>query len=286
MRPTTNTMIVTCLLTLLLMLAQGCASDHPATPKTMGPKRMIIDIMTIQTADSLTVVVKGDQPLTYTFMQQESPQALVIKFADTGFDRLEPVYYPPENFALHSIQTEQIPVNGMEARVVLGLKGSAPYQVVPEENNLKVVFTKTATPAQSAYPRRDQRTPKQRPPSPAAKTAQASGILKEVQVAALDGGVAVYMRVDGHQPNYKTFTIDDPLPARIIVDLLGLRSAFRDEQKIPAAGEIVKQVRHFGYPDKVRVVVETEKAYLKDFSVEPFENGIVLKVGASTKKEK
>jgi hypothetical protein len=31
--------------------------------------------------------------------------------------------------------------------------------------------------------------------------------------------------------------------------------------------------------------VETEKAYLKDFSVEPVENGIVLKVGVSTKKE-
>jgi hypothetical protein len=31
------------------------------------------------------------------------------------------------------------------------------------------------------------------------------------------------------------------------------------------------------------VVVGTEKAYLKDFSVEPVENGIVLKVGATAK---
>ena len=51
MRSTTNTMLMTCLLILLLMLEQGCASDHPATPKIMGPKRMIIDIMTIQTAE-------------------------------------------------------------------------------------------------------------------------------------------------------------------------------------------------------------------------------------------
>ncbi len=285
MRSTTNTMSMTCLLTLLVMLVQGCASDHPATPNMMEQKRMIIDIMIVQTAESLTVVVQGDQPLTYTFMQQESPQALVIKFADTGFDRLGPVYFPPENFALHSIQTVQIPENGKEARVVLGLKGSALYQLVPEENNLKVVFNKTAAPAQSASSRRGQQAPKQRPPSPAAQTAPASGILKEVHVASRDGGVAVYMRVDGRAWNYKTFTIDDPLPARIVVDLVGLRSAFRDEQKIPVEGTIVKQVRHFSHPDKVRVVVETEKAYLKDFSVEPVENGIVLKVGASTKKE-
>jgi hypothetical protein len=309
------------LLTLLVMLVQGCASDHPATPKMMRPKRMIIDIITIEKADRMTVVVQGDQPLTYTFMQQESSQALVIKFADTGFDHLAAVFFPPENFAVHSIQTE-IPEDGLEARVVLRLNGSTPYQLVPEENSLKVVFIKTAASTQSASSLPDLQAARQQPPSPVTQTAPVSGILKEVQVASHDAsslaelqaarqpppssatqtapvsgilkevqvashgaGVAVYLWVDGHMGNYKTFTIDDPLPARIVVDLVGLRSAFRGEQKIPVEGNIVKLVRHFGHPDKVRVVVETEKAYLKDFSVEPVENGIVLKVGVSTKKE-
>jgi hypothetical protein len=31
--------------------------------------------------------------------------------------------------------------------------------------------------------------------------------------------------------------------------------------------------------------VETEKAYLKKFSVEPVENGMILKIGISTGKE-
>jgi hypothetical protein len=277
-------MSTTCLLALLVMLVQGCASDHPTTPTTMGPKRMINDIMTIRTADSLTVVLQGDQPLTYTFMQQDSPQALIIKLADTGFDRLGPVYFPPENFAVHSIQTVQIPENGMDARVVLGLKGSFPYQLVSEENNLKVVFAKPTAPAKTDSSRRGQQAVRQRPPSPAVQIAAASGVLKEVHVASHDGGVGVYMRVDGHVKDYKTFTIDAPPPAMIVVDLLGLRSAFRGEQKIPVEGHIVKLVRHFGHPDKVRVVVETEKAYLKDFSVELVENGLVLKVGASTGK--
>ena len=283
MRLTTSTMSLKCLLTLLMMLVQGCASDHPATPKLIEPKRMINDIMIIQTANSLTVVVQGDQPLTYTFIQQDSPQALIIKFADTGFDRLRPVYFPPDNFAVHSIQTEQVTENGMEARVSLGLKGSTPYQLVPEENSLKVVFSKTTPPAQSASSRRGQQPAKQRSPSPAANNAPTSGVLKEVNVTSYGGGVMVHMRVDGQVKNYKTFTIDDPPSAMIVVDLLGLRSAFRGEQKIPVEGNIVKLVRHFGHPDKVRVVVETEKAHLKDFSVEPVENGIVLKVGAPTK---
>ena len=283
-RSTTNTMSMAFLLTLLVMLVQGCASDHSATPKMMRPKRMINDIMIIQTANSLTVDVQGDQPLTYTFMQQESSQALVIKFADTGFDHLAAVFFPPENFAVHSIQTE-IPEDGMEARVVLRLNGSTPYQLVPEENSLKVVFIKTAASTQSATSLPDLQAASQRPPSPATQTAPVSGILKEVHVASHGAGVAIYLRVDGHVGNYKTFTIDDPLPARIVVDLMGLRSAFRGEQKIPVEGNIVKQVRHFGHPDKVRVVVETEKVHLKDFSVEPVEHGIVLKIGAPAKNE-
>lgn len=245
---------------------------------------MINDIMIIQTANSLTVDVQGDQPLTYTFMQQESSQALVIKFADTGFEPMAAVYFPPENFAVHSIQAE-IPEDGMEARVVLRLKGSTPYQLVPEENSLKVVFIKTAASTQSASTLPDLQAARQQPPSPATQTAPASGILEEVHVASPGAGVAVYLRVDGHVGNYKTFNIDDPPPARIVLDLVGLRSAFRGEQKIPVEGKIVKLVRHFGHPDKVRVVVETEKVHLKDFSVEPVENGIVLKVGVSTKKE-
>jgi hypothetical protein len=54
MRLTTRTMSLKCLLTLLMLLVQGCASDHPATPKLIEPKKMIIDIMIIQTANSPT----------------------------------------------------------------------------------------------------------------------------------------------------------------------------------------------------------------------------------------
>lgn len=284
MRSSTYSMSMAFLLTLLVMLVQGCASDHPATSKMMKPKKMIIDIMTIVKADRITVVVEGDQPLTYTFMHQESSQALVLKFADTGFDSIPAVYFPPENFAVHSIQTET-PEDGMEARVVLRLKGSTPYQLDPEKNSLKVVFIKKAASTQSAFSLPDLQATRQPPPSPATQTTPVSGNFKEVQVTSHGASVAVYLWVDGHLGHYRTFTIDDPLPARIVVDLVGLRSVFRGEGKIPVEGEIVKQVRHFGHPDKVRVVVETQKAYLKDFSVEPVENGIVLKIGASAKNE-
>jgi AMIN domain len=169
--------------------------------------------------------------------------------------------------------------------VILGLNASTAYKLVPEKNNLRVVFTKKTAPAPGAASRPGPAAPMQEPPSPAAQPAPGLGVLKGVNVVPRGGGVAVYMRVDGKVDNYKTFTIDDPLPARIVVDLMGIRSAFDDEQKIPVKGNIVKRVRHLGYPDKVCVVVETEKGYLTDFSLKPVENGMALQVGGSTRKE-
>jgi hypothetical protein len=280
MRSTTSTVSMTCRLALLMMLLLGCASDHPAASQTAAPKRMINDILIIKAADSVSVVVKGDQPLTYSVMEQDSPRTLVITFADTGLDRLGPFFTPPENMAVHSIRTEQVYENGVKARVILGLKGGIPYRLVPEENSVKVVFTKATAPAPGAASRQSQPARKQRPPAP-----PASGVLQEVRVVSDGGGIAVHMRVDGSVKDYKTFTIDAPAPAKIVLDLMGLRSAFSGEQKIQGDGNIVTRVRHSDHPDKVRVVVETEKAYLKKFSVEPVENGMVLKIGISAGKE-
>jgi hypothetical protein len=38
-------------------------------------------------------------------------------------------------------------------------------------------------------------------------------------------------------------------------------------------------VRHAGHPDKVRLVVETGKAQLNEFSADPVPDGLVITVG-------
>jgi hypothetical protein len=98
MRSTTRSVSMACRLVLLAMLVQACASDRPAIPPMAALERMIDDILTIKTADSLTVVVQADRPLAYSVMEQDAPRALVITFANTGFDRLGPVYFPPREF--------------------------------------------------------------------------------------------------------------------------------------------------------------------------------------------
>jgi hypothetical protein len=281
MRATTDGLAAACRFALgILLLIAGCASSHPGGAQPSAPQRMITDILTIRAPDSLTVVVQGDQPLAYALAREETPPALIITFPDTGLDRLGPEYAPPDNFAVQSIRIEPAAENGKGARVVLGLKGSLPHRLAAEENSLKIVFTRPAAPPPGAPPRQG----KPRPPAPAAAAPAAAGVLQAVTVAPRGDGAAVFMRVAGRVKDYRAFAIDDPPAAMIVVDLPGLRSAFRGEQRLPAEGGVVKQVRHFGHPDKVRVVVETAPAYLKGFAVEPVENGIVLKLGAAARQ--
>lgn len=273
------------LLALFAVLLHGCASFPRAAPGAAGPGRTISEITATGSAEGLTVVIKADQPLRYTFAQQDAAKALVIQFADTRLDRLGRFIFLPENAAVYSIRTEQALEDKSDSRLILALRDNLPYYLVSAGNSLIVAFTGASALAPSSAAR--QGLPEEPPPLPAlaARSAGVTGLLKEVTISSRSGGVAVFMRVDGQLKDYKAFSIDAPPPARIVVDLEGLRSAFREEQRIAVEGGVVKQVRHLGYADKVRVVAETEKGYLDKFLLEPVENGLVLKVGVSEEKE-
>ena len=269
---------------LFAMLLHGCAYFPPAASRTAGLKPTISEISATRSAEGLAVVIKADQPLSYTFAQPDA-KTLVVRLADTRLDRLGRFIFLPENAAVYSIRTEQALEDKSDSRLILALRDNLPYYLVSAGNSLIVAFTGASALAPSSAAR--QGLPEEPPPLPAlaARSAGVTGLLKEVTISSRSGGVAVFMRVDGQLKDYKAFSIDAPPPARIVVDLEGLRSAFREEQRIAVEGGVVKQVRHLGYADKVRVVAETEKGYLNKFLLEPVENGLVLKVGVSEEKE-
>ena len=107
--------------------------------------------------------------------------------------------------------------------------------------------------------------------------------LKAVSTAPMkDGkdGVVITVEADGALRDYQAFTIAEN-PSRIVFDLPGIRSPYSGEQRtVPPSGP-VQLVRHMAYPDKVRLVIDTQKPYLKNYSVEVVDNGLIVKVGDS-----
>jgi type IV pilus assembly protein PilQ len=117
-------------------------------------------------------------------------------------------------------------------------------------------------------------------PVAASMPAPPATALKAVSTVPLNDGVLIKLEADGALREYQAFTIADN-PPRIVFDLPGIRSPYNGEQRtVPASGP-VQLVRHMAYPDKVRLVIDTQKAYLKKFSVEAVENGLIVKVGDS-----
>jgi type IV pilus assembly protein PilQ len=104
--------------------------------------------------------------------------------------------------------------------------------------------------------------------------------LKAVSTASTTDGVEITVEADGALRDYKAFTIRDN-PPRIVFDLPGIRSTYQGEQRSTPPSGPVQQVRHMAYPDKVRLVIDTQQAYLKKYSSEAVENALIIRVGDS-----
>jgi type IV pilus assembly protein PilQ len=113
------------------------------------------------------------------------------------------------------------------------------------------------------------------PPAPQAVVAATA--LKSVTATPSQGGTVIKIEADGALKDYKAFTLSDT--PRIVFDLPGIGSPYKSEQRAAVGSGAVQQVRHMAYPDKVRVVVETQKAYLGKYTVEPVADGLIIRVG-------
>ena len=76
---------------------------------------------------------------------------------------------------------------------------------------------------------------------------------------------------------YKSFTL--PHPPRIVFELFNLKSAQSKEQSLLIGENWVKQARHYAYPDKVRLVLDTKEDYLASYTATPTASGLTIKVG-------
>jgi len=107
--------------------------------------------------------------------------------------------------------------------------------------------------------------------------------LRSVSVTPLTEGVKITIMVDGVVDTYSAFALEDP--ARIVFDLPRMKSPFGKVQTIAAGSKWASRVRHYGHPDKVRLVIDTQEAYLSAYSAQPSSDGLDIYVGAADHAE-
>jgi len=262
-----------CLLSLTVLFA-ACASQKAGQVISAEENKLITDIITSENAESTTVTVKGNQTLTYTAIKQVFPLGVLFHFPETTLDNIKTVYYPPENDVISSIRATQVEEDGKTSRIFIALKKDLPYNIKPDAAGLNIVFPKTGEPLAQA---KVETAPTQ-PTEPAKAPAPPATRLTSVAATPLKNNVAINVKANGSITDYKSFTISET-PPRIVYDLYGLKSPSDAEQRIAVKSDWVSKIRYFGHPDKVRVVLETKKAYLSKYSATPVDDGLMIYVG-------
>ena len=264
------------LLLSVVALVAACASQNGAKGKAAGTNKLITDIITSENAMSTTVTVKGNQPLTYTAIKQVFPLGVLIDLPETYLDNIKTVYYPPENEFISSIRATQIEEDQETSRIFIAMKKDLPYDIRSDAAGLNIVIPKSAKPTAEmppkAYRREKGEVQKAKAPAPPA-TRMAS-----VSATPLKKSVVITIKADGTITDFKSFTISET-PPRIVYDIFKLKSPFEGEQRIAVKSGQVRKIRHFGHPDKIRIVLETNKAYLSKHTARPVDNGLQIYVG-------
>jgi type IV pilus assembly protein PilQ len=274
-----RTVVLVILIISPVMLLCGCASNKAAEINTEGQK-LITDITTDEDAKFTIVSVKGNGLQTYNSIKQVFPLGVLFFFPDTSLDDIEKIYEIPDNDTISSISAKEITEDDktITSRIFISLKRDVDYDVSDESTGLQIAFPKKGAVAKADQPEAAKEQPKQSKPQPVVKKNVAKATrLKSVSATALQKNIVININADGTIVNYKSFTVDNP--PRIVIDMYNLKSPYDREQRIVVKSKWLNKIRHFGHPDKVRVVLETPKAYLSKYSATPIDSGLLIHVG-------
>ncbi|MFW5639551.1 MAG: type IV pilus secretin PilQ [Thermodesulfobacteriota bacterium] len=297
MRSQRGTFVIFLWVLTALLAINGAALGASGESSASGGTKRITNIKTVEHPNTIDVLIGGNQPLTYTTVKQSSPPALLLYFSNTSLQTSQNVFIPA-NPILHSINASEISRNGQTTKLQILLKDNAPYQVTREENGVRISFGSGSrtlhapTQASESMPSNEAyRTPNAPPPAAPENVPPAAGNgsfhtasrLQSVYAAKFGDSLKVFVGADGMITNYRSFTIDRP--ARIVFDIFNIQSPYEGEKVIPVNTRWVSQIRYHSYPDRVRVVLDTQSTYLDHFSAHPVENGLLIHMGSGIARQ-
>jgi hypothetical protein len=259
-----------------LAMLPGCSSHNAAENPPQNSKR-IVDLVIDENPTALVLTIKGNLPLAYKAGRPEGSGGILMQFPDTAIALERDRFHPPDNEFISIIQTRETAESAATAAsIFIGLKTQTHYEMVPVEAGLQIVFTKSQAPSQTDEPKEATVDTNGRPES-VQKNAALATVLKSVTSRSLADSFVVDIEADGTIKNYKTFTLKNP--ARIVFDFYRLRSPFKNEQMLDIQSKWVRRIRYFGHPDKLRLVLETSDALLRNYTYRPTQTGLIIRIG-------
>jgi hypothetical protein len=259
----------------IVYLMNGCNSNNFPTANSLTSKS-ISEIRVSEEDDSWNCIIKGNNALTFSAINHVSPTGILLYFPDTtlDFSASDPLVSAHEIF--NSIEANEFNDGNLKnSRIFIGLNLERPYSISPVENGLKISFPKTLVQQD------DDETIKISAETNAVVADEhdfpSASLLNTVRATPLINHIIVNVTADGTIAKYDSFAIDNP--ARIVFDIYNIKSPHREGRTIAVESKWVQRIRYNPYPDKIRLVLETEKQYLTKYFSFPTDTGMLIYVG-------
>jgi len=239
---------------------------------------MITGLKTEETSDSAIVFIKGDQELVYTSVKQPHPAGVILYFPNTSLFLEDVQIDSVQNCqVIEAVLTSELTEKGTTSRIEILLRQDVPYTVNLEDGQLKLSFPIPEAPT-IAEKVAQLTAPQKAPAKP--KYVMAATQLDSITFSELDKGLQVNLVGDGTITEFKSFTVRNP--ARIVFDIDNIRGTSTREEMMAVDTPWVKRIRHYGYPDRLRVVLDTYPEHLEAYSAKPADDGLMILVGTRT----
>lgn len=298
-----STRIGRLVLTFLLAAAfgWGCAAnslpvDTPvAGTDATGSTKKISSVELTETDGRYEVVVTGGPELLCSHFKKIDPLSISFYFPQTAMEQIKPTVAEDHPF-VGGVEASQLSATGQTAKILISLKQDVDYEVSSDDGELRIRLSsaakvsdaplqETLAPAgDSVVESAEVESASTAPPVIVAGTSsEAATLLESVDTRILDEGTDISILADGTIRDFTAFTISEP--PRIVFDLHHLSSTYSGLQNVEVDSLHVETIRHFAYPEKIRLVVDTKSEYLNAYTSMPVENGLRISIGAKTPLE-
>ncbi len=290
-------------LCILVWILIGCAAaQHKSAPPNQAPAsetdaqqalpdpavdsgKQITAITVQETDDGCEIVLHGTQLLTFTAIKQASPPAVLLYIPEA---QLAPSVASPmtvNNGAVTTISAGNLTENDT-VRVEIALARELPYHAARQGDNLIIRLPgngQLPAPPPKTAPLADTAPAFAPAPTPPPVAAPATIDATEFQAITVDtapNAVTISIAANGAVSNYQSFCIDNP--PRIVFDLNGLKSQHTQEMRHPVNAMGVRQVRHFSYPDHVRLVIDADSDLSENYEARSTPAGMIITIAPPT----
>ena len=270
-----NKNLLIILMASIAALLNGCSPNNLSTPNSLTSKS-IIEILVNEEDKSWNCIIKGNNAFTFSAINHLSPTGILLYFPNTTLDIPATDPIAPANEIIGSIEANEfIDGNLKNSRILIGLNMDRPYRISPDENGLKISFPKTL--AEPVDNEAMVSSDKMNEAATGDHVIPSVNLLKTVTATPLNKNIIVNVYADRTITEYKSFAIENP--ARIVFDIYNTETRHKEGQTIAVDSKWVKRIRYNPYPDKIRLVLDTEKQFLTKYFSFPTASGMLIYIG-------